>query len=643
MAGSVLQKNMEVLKPHLSAYKVVSQAIKTTIANEYRIEQSKKGEPTLIVCKADERPLTYHSKYDPVKEAARQVDASYKNESHVVMSGFGMGYVADRLYELIPAGGKCFVIEPDISVFISALKARDLTKLLKCEKFIWCIGQSPDEIGDEWNSKLDWSEMNKLAFVEHPVSIARFKKYFERIMEKIRYLCNKSKGNLVTIMHAGYDFLSNYFENIAASFALPGINRLFNKFNNVPAVLVAAGPSLDKNMHLLKKVKGKFPIIAVDTALRQLATQGIKPDIACAADPSYENSLDFVGMENEKEIILGVEPMTHPDIFQSYTGPKMLMSFGSGIHSIIQPYREPIGTVSCWGSIATTIFDLAKKIGANPIIFIGLDLSFQDGKLHAKGSYSDDLLYESVHDYTSVEHETAEYVNTRGAYKIKHADGTVVYTDQNMKVYKDWFEDQFRQTKQTIINATEGGIVNNHITNMAFEQAIEKYSNYSCDVNNIISQAISTTVDADYKGLIQKLKLYRKTMIKHGDMARKKVSQIKKLISSYPNNKPSTLAGVAKVEFNDILQLHDDICSEKEIFSWFSIYQAKFMTRHTTKISSLNKDNNAQLKQWLDQLMEFFVALDKFHEYQLPLLDRAITSLGEADKSKSTKWGVGYE
>ena len=126
-------------------------------------------------------------------------------------------------------------------------------------------------------------------------------------------------------------------------------SRLFDKFKGIPAIVVAAGPSLDKNIDLLKKIKGRFPIIAVDTALRHMIANGIKPDIVCAADSSYENSLDFVGVEDETEVILAAELMTHPDIFKVFKGPKMLVSFGGGLFQQIASYREEIGSLICWG------------------------------------------------------------------------------------------------------------------------------------------------------------------------------------------------------------------------------------------------------------------------------------------------------
>lgn len=638
MQSEFININLQALKRHPATFNRVSQAAKKGLGSSYVIESAKSGFPVLSVSNAESRSVSYHSRYDPVKEAEKQIDSAYERQTHVLLLGFGMGYQTEAVLKKLSAavsGPQIFVVEPDVEVFLAACSARNLTHLINDRRIVFCVGLSADDLGDFWNSSLDWTVFDRLAIIDHPPSMARFKAYFERVVEKIRYLCNRSKGNLVTLMHAGFEFHTNYFANIEAGFFLPGVGRLFDKFKGVPGIIVAAGPSLDKNVHLLKEIKGKFPIISVDTALRQLVAHDIKPDIVCAADPSYENSLDFVGVENESDVVLAVEAMTHPDILQSFKGPQMLMTFGGGLHPILKDLREDVGTLVCWGSIATTVFDLVRKMGCDPIVFVGLDLSFQDGRLHARGSYSDDLLYEKVNQFTSLEHETAEYINTRGAYKIIMPDGQILFTDQNMKIYKDWFEDQFRQTSAKIINATEGGIVDRYVEIKPLSAVLAENQHLTSNVNDIIRLALNTPVRTDVEGLIGRLQNYRKIIRQNESNVRKAVAAARKLLVGFADTHPEKLAGPNYADFFDILKLHDDICAEKDIFAWFSVHQTRFMTRHTMEINNLKADKSASVARWLNQLCEFFAALEKFSEYQIPLIDQAVSSLRQARKSDS--------
>lgn len=640
--NDTFNRNLSVLKRHPAAYQLVKGYAPRFAPEKYRVENARNGQPTLALHEDGARPLSYHSRYDPQAEAKKQVAASYESQSHVLLLGFGLGYMAEEILlqlKVMVGGPQLFVIEPDPAVFVAAMQARDLSRLLTDQRVALCIGMGPDEIGDFWNVNLDWSVLERLAIVDHPPAKARHNAYFERVVEKIRYLCNRSKGNLVTLMHSGFEFHSNYFANLAAGFTLPGVDRLFGKFRNTPAIVVAAGPSLDRNMHHLKSIKGKFPIVAVDTALRQLVANGIRPDIVCAADPSYENSLDFVGVENEADVILAIEPMTHPDIFESFKGPKMLMTFGGGLHPVFKDLREPVGTLICWGSIATTVFDLVRNMGADPLVFIGLDLSFEDGRLHARGSYSDDLLFERIHSFTSIEHESADYINTRGRYKLVRSDGKVLYTDENMKLYRDWFEDQFRQTPVKIINATEGGVVDKYVDIMPLTSVIAKYADRAAPVREILDEALQRPVNADCNALRERLMHYRKLIRRNESEARRAVSVCRKLLNAYADIEPARLSGKASAEYYDVMKLHDDICIEKDLFAWFSIHQTKFMTRHTMELNNLKASPRATVGDWIKEISGFLAALESFHEYQIPLLEEAITSLDRADKSKQSLKG----
>ncbi|MBF0498594.1 MAG: motility associated factor glycosyltransferase family protein [Candidatus Riflebacteria bacterium] len=599
--------------------------------SEYRVETTKSGEKTLLVTSADGKTFTYHSRYDPVTEARRQVESSLENQTHVLMLGFGLGYAsAEVLAKSAGATGerRIVIIEPDAKAFATALTSRDLRSILNDSRVQWCVGLTPDEVGDRWLSSLDWTALESLAIIEHPPSLSRNQSYFERIKEKIRYLCNRSKGNLVTLMHSGTDFHTNNFGNAAAIAEFPGVGRLFNRFNGVPAVIIAAGPSLEKNVRLLERVKGRFFIIATDTALRQLAARDIRPDVVCAADPCYENSLDFVGVEDEKDVVLAFEPMTHPDILKSFQGDKILMTFGGGLAQMFSKHREEIGNVVCWGSIATTAFDLARKCGCDPIIFIGLDLSFQDGKLYARGSYSDDIFYDAVHPYTSLEHETLDYIAAKGVFRFERPNGEILYTDYNMNMYRSWFEDQFRQTPgRSIINCTEGGVVSNHITCMPFEQAIDRFWDRGGPVKAILGEALCKPVRCEHAEIVSSMSDARRQLREMADEGREALSRLKKLLRRGEQILVKELSGDAKASFIDLLDLHDKLGANTLLMPWFSIHQTRFVTRHTMEINALKRNNSACLSEWAKELKAFFEAVIRFHDYQMPLLEEAIQDL----------------
>lgn len=612
-------------------------------SDRIRIEDAKNGEKTLLVQVGDGKSFTYHSRYDPSGEARKQVATALDQQSHVLVLGFGLGYGLQELLLKLPAGNgerRVMVVEPDPMTFSAALSCRDLRPMLTDSRVEWCVGLNPDQIGDRWNQYLDWTALEALAILEHPPTLVRFPKYFERVKEKVRYLCTKSKGNLVTLMYAGTDFHTNNFLNVAPTMRNPGVGRFFGRFSGVPAVVVAAGPSLEKNVHLLREVRDRFLVIATDTALRQLVARDLRPDIVCAADPCYENSLDFVGMEEEREVVLAFEPMTHPDIIASFKGPKVGMTFGGGLGASLQPFREDIGKVVCWGSIATTCFDLARQCGCNPIIFLGLDLSFADGKLYAAGSYSDDLMYDRVHAFSSLEHEITDYIATRGAFELRSPDGRTFYTDYNMNLYRSWFEDQFRQIgDRQIVNCTEGGVVTQFVRCMPFSHAIATWGGEDRQIRKRLRELMKDPVQCEERGLEDHFRTLRRDLSEHLDLAKRGLNVLKKLDRLDCDIPLSGLSGEFKMRVLEILDWHDRLCDHQTLFSWISIHQARFITRHTMEIRQLKADVQAPVRSWIEAVRDFFEAVIRFHEYQMPLLDGAASTLffkGGASASRPT-------
>lgn len=634
MESPFLKANLQALlrHPHLVAMAERQHVVPSGVT--YQVETARTGLPTLTIS-AEGKTFSYHSRYDPLGEARRQVESALQTQqTNVMILGAGLGYLVDIVLEKLARPGserQVYVVEPDPQLFLRALACRDMRPALNDPRVEWCVGMTPDEFGDRWALGLDWTSFDALAVIEHPPSLARFHEYFERLKEKVLYLSNRSKGNLVTLMHTGNEFHSNSFANLRAALTLPGIGRMFGRFAGVPAVIVAAGPSLEKNAGLLAGIRDRFLIISVDTSFRQLVARNIRPHIVLAADPSYLNSLDFVGVEHETGVVLAIEPMTHPDILEHFQGPKMVMTFGGGLHGMVEKFREPTGTVVCWGSIATTAFDLARSCGCDPIVFVGLDLSFQDGRLYARGSYSDDIFYDKVHPYTSLEHETVDYIQTRGIHRIAMSDGAVLFTDQNMNLYRAWFEDQFRQTKQAVINATEGGVVTRHVTCMPLADVVKAYAGKGAPIGDMMREVVEAPVRADVPGMIAFLENLMKIMRQQQEDVRRATALCRKLGgASARDTRPTSLTGPALVQYRELLELHDHLLDAEEIYNWYATHQARFINRHALELKRMKADETVNTLSWLEEIGLFLESVHAFHDYQYPLMEAAIRSLQEA-------------
>ncbi len=151
--------------------------------------------------------------------------------------------------------------------------------------------------------------------------------------------------------------------------------NLFNKFEGIPVVIVSAGPSLNKNIHLIKKLKGKAVILCVGTAYRALKRHAIKPDFIVSFDGGIANYRQFEKLEFG-DIPLIYDPVIYPDIIKEYDGPMVTANISNSFLVWLEKQLDfEAGDLLVGPSVANVTYDLARKIGGNPIIFTAQDLA----------------------------------------------------------------------------------------------------------------------------------------------------------------------------------------------------------------------------------------------------------------------------
>ncbi len=153
-----------------------------------------------------------------------------------------------------------------------------------------------------------------------------------------------------------------------------------------PAVIVAAGPSLDRNIRDLPWARERALVISCDTAAGPLAYAGADPDFIVATDPSRANaghlsSLPAMGSWLVAEGALHASAFAHFD--------RRTFFFRVGNHEP-WPWLRGAGldcrVLETWGSVATSAFSLALAMGCDPIVFAGADLAFTGGHTYARGT-----------------------------------------------------------------------------------------------------------------------------------------------------------------------------------------------------------------------------------------------------------------
>lgn len=163
------------------------------------------------------------------------------------------------------------------------------------------------------------------------------------------------------------------------------ILSLEGAYKDVPAFIIGAGPSLDKNVAALKQAYKKGIILATNSSALALAKHDVVPHVICClesidASPRL-NTLPFIN-----DVIRAYSLSAHPNTLRSGTGP--LMPFYEALPQYVGPLESLTGTggVAVCGSVSTAAFSIAQKLGCNPIVLVGQDLAFTDGATYAGGT-----------------------------------------------------------------------------------------------------------------------------------------------------------------------------------------------------------------------------------------------------------------
>jgi len=221
--------------------------------------------------------------------------------------------------------------------------------------------------------------------------------------------------------HAGNNI--NTSLNIAKNLALfSGDKDVSELFNTVTGTIfiAAAGPTLDENISYLfnsKKSSNPCFIIALDAALKPLAKNNIVPDVVVSVDERSHQILPKNINDFFSKTSLVYFPIISANNINSWRGPRYC-SYSTGSVYKNAEKHFPKTKLESFGSVIHVATDLAIKMGAKEVIFLGADFGFPDGETYAKGQ---------KHEFTSA------YVNSK--HWVLNGKGEKIPTMLNYRGY----------------------------------------------------------------------------------------------------------------------------------------------------------------------------------------------------------------
>lgn len=403
---------------------------KSYLPPDVQLELARNSCPT-----ASYNGILLHSKYDPEKESEKQMDIPQILESkNIVFMGFGLGYGPIALAKKYPEK-KIVLIENNPLWVLFAFSILDWEPVLQHPYCVFFIETPyPTIIG-----LLERMNLRDCYFTKITAHMAHSGQWFANLFELIQRNKQKYSINKKTQSTFGLLWLRNMSKNLEWMGKLDGICRYKDKGENVTALILAAGPSLDTMLPYLKQLKEGAILICVETALRACLSVGVEPDFIVLVDPQYWNARHLDGLASPSSILI-TESAAYPSIFRFKCKEKILCSSLFALGKYIETYTGKNGELSPGGSVATTAWEFARFSGCKSIYVIGLDLGFPQKKTHFKGSIFEERCHSQSNRLYTAETQNTSFLNSTTVTKVKDYKGRMLLSDKRMGLYGWWFE-----------------------------------------------------------------------------------------------------------------------------------------------------------------------------------------------------------
>lgn len=366
--------------------------------------------------------------------------------------GAGFGYALTEVLHRVHSDTVVVVFEREIHIFIAMLHAFDLRPLFqKHDKCIFFIGDTVD-IAQHFSALLLTEHVYDLTMpsVVYAPESKHFKTQYTQLHQ---YVFDRLAQQTFARGNDHYDSLlglHNMVDNAGVIAESPFLPTLKNRFQGKPVFIVANGPSLDRNIHLLKQIGGKGLILCCESAIAPLMKNGILPDAIIVAERVPASYLyHFQNVQYPDTIALLALTVADPRTFRSFSGPKIpifrsMESNSQWLNRILADGEGLPGGIN----VSHLAFELAVYVGADPIVFVGQDLAFgADGTTHSRHA-----------KYTDEGQDYIEGIKQGPVVYVEGNDGALIPSTPAWVDYKKWLEQLIQALPAlTVINATAGG------------------------------------------------------------------------------------------------------------------------------------------------------------------------------------------
>lgn len=449
MSREIFEKNLKAMEKWYAPFaEALREESLKSGEEEIIIEKSCDGEPIFRVQK-DGKNLYLGGKRNAREPVQMWMERMGKlpEQTPVFLFGLGSGAYLKELVHNTNEKVNIVAYEPSAKLFITMLENVDLSEEIENRPIAFVVeGINEEGFNAITNQVLVLENLEMLKEEIHPNYIEL---YGELILPHLKGL--QKKVSMVFVNYrTGRKMAVRTALNLLKN--MPYVCEGYNTRSLIKvlptdraAVMVAAGPSLNKNIHELKRAKNKLFILAVDTAVKPLIKAGIAPDAFITMDAL--KPLSLIDVEGSEELPIIAPASAVYEVIEHQKGRKIFYFDGLEVPQEVYKRNDMIFPhVPYGGSVSCPALSMLYKVGFETVIMIGQDLAYTNNRSHADGTFQDKM----------------EEQNTEHMQKVKGNYEDEVPVRPDFIIYRDWLVDFIEGAKKydkdfRVINATEGG------------------------------------------------------------------------------------------------------------------------------------------------------------------------------------------
>jgi hypothetical protein len=405
---------------------------------------------------------------DPVADVLKLSEEKKNYISYHYRYFFG---ISNGIYLKMALGSpnikRIVLFEPNIELLYIVLNLIDFSEAISAQKLVIETSKTFD-FTDAYKF---FNEHESQLFARH-FELEIVSNYYEKTAhEEIAHISNVLTETLTQVImgHGNCPIdslmgIEHHFVNLPTMIKGPKITKIFGKGQGKTAIIVSTGPSLTKQIPLLKKIKDHVTIISVDASFPILERHGIKPDFVTVLERVPETGKFFENnsLEFQKGVNFVCVSIIHKAVKNAIREGNLFLEMRP--HGYCKYFElDDYGYLGNGMSAANLAHELAVLLDFKNIIFIGQDLAFGE----------DDTSHAQDHTFTTNEETTKGH----DIFITKYGGEGVIRTTFYWNIFRNTIQDTIKKTSSfiTSINSTQGGAQIAGALEIPFEEAIEKY------------------------------------------------------------------------------------------------------------------------------------------------------------------------